>query len=153
MLNSVSVAIYILSRSPRSARSRIGHQVLKSKMAWQHLYGGENRTNLDLIPIEYCPDLGIAVVYIQTKMKMRPVKVHYLGLLYRPISKSIWEWVPNVEDRLPLLIQKQLDAIIRRHPPLFPWETKLEEYETNENESGHPKPSIPTPSPEPSSDS
>ena len=59
-----------------------------------------------------------------------------------------------MEDRLPLLIQKQLNAIIQRNPPLFPWETKLEEYETSESESGHPKPSIPTPLPEePSSDS
>ncbi len=47
--------------------------------------------------------------------------------------------MPNVEDRLPLLIQKQLDAEIRQRPPLFPWETELEEYETTEAESGHPK--------------
>jgi hypothetical protein len=47
--------------------------------------------------------------------------------------------VPNVEDRLPLLVQKQLDAKIRQRPPLFPWETKLEEYETTEDESGNPK--------------
>jgi hypothetical protein len=44
-----------------------------------------------------------------------------------------------VEDRLPLLVQKQLDAKIRQRPPLFPWETKLEEYETTEDESGNPK--------------
>jgi hypothetical protein len=49
-----------------------------------------------------------------------------------------------VEDRLPLLVQKQLDAKIRQRPPLFPWETKLEEYETTEDESGHPKPNLPT---------
>jgi hypothetical protein len=49
-----------------------------------------------------------------------------------------------VEDRLPLLIQKQLDAKIRQRPPLFPWETKLEEYETTEDEFGHPKPNLPT---------
>jgi hypothetical protein len=49
-----------------------------------------------------------------------------------------------VEDRLPLLVQKQLDAKIRQRPPLFPWETKLEEYETTEEESGHPKPNLPT---------
>ncbi len=52
--------------------------------------------------------------------------------------------MPNVEDRLPLLVQKQLDAKIRQRPPLFPWETKLEEYETTEDESGNPKPNIPT---------
>jgi hypothetical protein len=46
--------------------------------------------------------------------------------------------VPNVEDRLPLLIQKQLKAVIQRHPPLFPWETELEDYETTEAESGNP---------------
>jgi hypothetical protein len=53
-----------------------------------------------------------------------------------------------VEDRLPLLVQKQLDAKIRQRPPLFPWETKLEEYETTEDESGHPKPNLPTSSSE-----
>jgi hypothetical protein len=51
-----------------------------------------------------------------------------------------------VEDRLPLLIQKQLEAEIKQRPPLFPWETKIDEYETNEAESGHPKViSIPIP--------
>jgi hypothetical protein len=50
-----------------------------------------------------------------------------------------------VEDRLPLLVQKQLDAKIRQRPPLFPWETKLEEYETTDDEFGNPKPiNIPT---------
>jgi hypothetical protein len=44
-----------------------------------------------------------------------------------------------VEDRLPLLIQKQLNAVIQQQPPLFPWETKLEDYETTEVESGNPK--------------
>ncbi len=44
-----------------------------------------------------------------------------------------------MEDRLPLLIQKQLNAVIKQQPPLFPWETKLEEYETTEIESGNPK--------------
>ena len=47
--------------------------------------------------------------------------------------------MPNVEDRLPLLIQKQLDAQIEQRPPLFPWETEVEDYETTEAESGHPK--------------
>ncbi|WP_146138433.1 hypothetical protein [Chamaesiphon polymorphus] len=57
--------------------------------------------------------------------------------------------MPNVEDRLPSLIQKQLDAEIRQHPPLFPWETELSDYETTEPESGNPKLiQIPTPSPE-----
>ena len=51
--------------------------------------------------------------------------------------------MPNVEDRLPLLIQKQLNAIIRKQPPLFPWETKIEDYDTTEVESGHPKPTSP----------
>jgi hypothetical protein len=50
-----------------------------------------------------------------------------------------------MEDRLPLLIQKQLEAEIKQRPPLFPWETKVDDYETNEAESGHPKViSIPT---------
>jgi hypothetical protein len=53
--------------------------------------------------------------------------------------------VPNVEDRLPLLIQKQLNAVIQKHPPLFPWETKIEDYETTEVESGNPKLTSPPP--------
>ena len=58
--------------------------------------------------------------------------------------------MPNVEDRLPLLIQKQLNAVIQRQPPLFPWETKIEDYETTEVESGNPKlTNIPTPPPQP----
>jgi hypothetical protein len=43
-----------------------------------------------------------------------------------------------VEDRLPLLIQKQLNAEIQERPPLFPWETEVDDYETTEAESGHP---------------
>jgi hypothetical protein len=54
--------------------------------------------------------------------------------------------VPNVEDRLPLLIQKQLNAKIKQHPPLFPWETEVDDYEANDPESGHSKP-INTPNP------
>lgn len=45
----------------------------------------------------------------------------------------------TVEDRLPLLIQKQLNAEIEQHPPLFPWETEVDEYESSAAESGHPK--------------
>jgi hypothetical protein len=44
-----------------------------------------------------------------------------------------------VEDRLPILIQKQLDAEIHQRPPLFPWETDVDEYDAREDESGHPK--------------
>ncbi|WP_309743159.1 hypothetical protein [Chamaesiphon sp. OTE_20_metabat_361] len=51
-----------------------------------------------------------------------------------------------MEDRLPLLIQKQLNAVIQKHPPLFPWETKIEEYETTEVESGNSKLTSPPPS-------
>ncbi|WP_373542867.1 hypothetical protein [Chamaesiphon sp.] len=46
--------------------------------------------------------------------------------------------MPNVEDRLPLLIQKQLNAQIEQRPPLFPWEAEVEDYETTEAESGNP---------------
>ncbi len=56
--------------------------------------------------------------------------------------------MPNVEDRLPLLIQKQLEAEIQKHPPLFPWETEIDEYEPTESESGHLK-HIKTPTPSP----
>ena len=44
-----------------------------------------------------------------------------------------------MEDRLPLSIQKQLNAEIEQHPPLFPWETEVDEYGASEPESGHPK--------------
>jgi hypothetical protein len=47
--------------------------------------------------------------------------------------------MPIVEDRLPLLIQKQLEAEIQKHPPLFPWETEFDDYEPTEPESGHSK--------------
>jgi hypothetical protein len=47
--------------------------------------------------------------------------------------------MPIVEDRLPLLIQKRLEAEIQKHPPLFPWETELDDYEPTESEFGHPK--------------
>ena len=60
--------------------------------------------------------------------------------------------MPNVEDRLPVLIQKQLDAKIKQHPPLFPWETEVEEYETIEAEFGHSILNIPTLPPEPNAD-
>jgi hypothetical protein len=59
-----------------------------------------------------------------------------------------------VEDRLPQLIQKRLDAEIQQHPPIFPWETEIDEYdETTEVESGHPNLNIPSPPPELSTDS
>jgi hypothetical protein len=58
-----------------------------------------------------------------------------------------------VEDRLPLLIQKQLDAEIEQHPPLFPWETEVDEYEPPETEFGHPKLiNLPTATSEPTSE-
>jgi hypothetical protein len=61
--------------------------------------------------------------------------------------------VPNVEDRLPLLIQEQLNAEIQQHPPLFPWETEVDEYEITEAEFGNPKlMPIPTPLSEPNYD-
>ena len=47
--------------------------------------------------------------------------------------------MPSVEDRLPLLIQKQLDAEIEQRPPLFPWETEVDDYDATEVDSGHPK--------------
>jgi hypothetical protein len=46
--------------------------------------------------------------------------------------------MPIVEDRLPLLIQKRLEAEIQKHPPLFPWETEFDDYEPTEPEFGHP---------------
>jgi hypothetical protein len=44
-----------------------------------------------------------------------------------------------VEDRLPILIQKQLDAEIEQRPPLFPWETDVDEYDAIDPESGNSK--------------
>jgi hypothetical protein len=59
-----------------------------------------------------------------------------------------------VEDRLPLLIQKQLNAEIQQRPPLFPWETEVDEYELNDSESGQTKiMTIFNPLPEPNRDS
>jgi hypothetical protein len=53
-----------------------------------------------------------------------------------------------VEERLPLLIQKLLEAQIRKNPPVFPWERNINRNDTIEPESGHTKPSIPSsPSP------
>ena len=58
-----------------------------------------------------------------------------------------------MEDRLPILIQKQLDAEIHQRPPLFPWETDVEEYDATEAESGNSKIiSFPTSVPEVTSD-
>jgi hypothetical protein len=47
--------------------------------------------------------------------------------------------MPTVEDRLPLLIQKRLEAEVQKHPPLFPWETEFDDYEPTEPEFGHSK--------------
>ena len=44
-----------------------------------------------------------------------------------------------MENRLPLLIQKQLDAKIQRHPPLFPWEIEFDDYETTDLEAENPQ--------------
>ncbi len=57
-----------------------------------------------------------------------------------------------MDDRLPLLIQKRLEAEIQQHPPLFPWETEIDDYDANEAESGHPNLNPPNPSPEINSD-
>ena len=43
-----------------------------------------------------------------------------------------------MEDRLPILIQKQLDAEIHQRPLLFPWETEVDEYDTTDRDFGHP---------------
>lgn len=54
----------------------------------------------------------------------------------------------KVEDRLPFIIRKRLEAEIRKKPPLFPWEQELEEYEATDPESGNTIPidsSIPAP--------
>jgi hypothetical protein len=64
-------------------------------------------------------------------------------------SRSIWEQVPIVEERLPLLIQKLLEAQIKKHPPLFPWETKIDEDDKNEPEVGKPINDISVSSPPP----
>lgn len=61
--------------------------------------------------------------------------------------------MPIVEDRLPLLIQKRLEAEIQKRPPLFPWETEFDDYEPAEPELGHPKLIEPPNFPEPEVDS
>lgn len=61
--------------------------------------------------------------------------------------------MPKVEDRLPLLIQKRLEAEIQQRPLLFPWETELDDYDTTEVEYGNLRLiSIPTSLPEFTSD-
>lgn len=40
----------------------------------------------------------------------------------------------TVQERLPLLIQKRLEAEIQQRPLLFPWETELDEDEISEVE-------------------
>jgi hypothetical protein len=61
--------------------------------------------------------------------------------------------MPKVEDRLPLLIQKRLEAEIQQRPLLFPWETELDDDETTEVEYGNLRLiSIPTSLPEFTSD-
>jgi hypothetical protein len=61
--------------------------------------------------------------------------------------------MPKVEDRLPLLIQKRLEAEIQQRPLLFPWETELDDYDTTEVEYGNLRLiSIPTALPEFTSD-
>jgi hypothetical protein len=40
----------------------------------------------------------------------------------------------TVEERLPLLIQKRLEAEIQQRPLLFPWETELDDDEISEVE-------------------
>lgn len=57
----------------------------------------------------------------------------------------------TVEERLPFIIRQRLEAEIKKNPPLFPWETVLEEYEATEPESGHPKPIDKSSSPKSSS--
>ena len=58
-----------------------------------------------------------------------------------------------MEDRLPILIQKQLDAEIHQRPPLFPWETDVDEYDATETGSGNSKViSFPTAVPKETSD-
>ena len=42
----------------------------QAKQTPQHHYASENRTNLAAIFSQDCPDLEIAVVYIQTKTKI-----------------------------------------------------------------------------------
>jgi hypothetical protein len=52
----------------------------------------------------------------------------------------------TVEERLPLLIQKRLEAEIQQRPLLFPWETELDDDEISEVEYENIKLiSIPTP--------
>jgi hypothetical protein len=42
-----------------------------------------------------------------------------------------------VEDRLPLFIQKRLEAEIQQRPLLFPWEKEIDDDETIEVEYGN----------------
>lgn len=52
--------------------------------------------------------------------------------------------IPAVQDRFHAIIKRRLRVEIERNPPLFPWETKLWDYETEPSEqlSGQPVPTF-----------
>ncbi|HEY9739562.1 MAG TPA: hypothetical protein V6C90_03640 [Coleofasciculaceae cyanobacterium] len=39
--------------------------------------------------------------------------------------------IPTVENRFQALLKRRLQVEIERHPPLFPWETEISDYETD----------------------
>ncbi|AFZ17502.1 hypothetical protein Mic7113_1631 [Allocoleopsis franciscana PCC 7113] len=43
--------------------------------------------------------------------------------------------MPTVQNRFQAILKRRLQAEIERHPPLFPWETELSDYESNTSDA------------------
>ncbi len=43
--------------------------------------------------------------------------------------------MPTVENRFQALLKRRLQVEIERHPPLFPWETEICDYETDSSDA------------------
>ncbi|NET54853.1 MAG: hypothetical protein F6K47_01185 [Symploca sp. SIO2E6] len=54
-------------------------------------------------------------------------EMELLGGETRPYN---WEKMPIVQDRFEALLKRRIQFEIERHPPLFPWETEISDYES-----------------------
>jgi hypothetical protein len=55
-------------------------------------------------------------------------EMELLGGETRPYN---WEKMPTVQDRFETLLKRRIQFEIERHPPLFPWETEISDYESD----------------------
>ena len=55
-------------------------------------------------------------------------EMELLGGETRPYN---WEKMPTVQDRFEALLKRRIQFEIERHPPLFPWETEISDYESD----------------------